>query len=335
MDIEQNIETIESSNEESLGQTIRAAFDRNRDEQGKFAPKEQTEVAEPAQKPVAENVEVAPVEAAPVEAKPEQKAVRPPDSWSPAAKSKFAELPPEIQSEISRREEEVHKGFTKFDEERVLGKQMKDVISPYLPMIRAEGSNEKQAVANLLQTAYTLRTADVNTKTQLFYQLAQQYGVDLGRNPQLQNQFVDPTVQQLQQEIAQLKQFYQGQVSSVEQQEQAQIQNVIDSFASDPKNIYFENVRPDVAALLKEGRAKDLQEAYEMACWARPDIRPLLLQQQEKQRADEQREKANKARSASVSVSGSPVASGSGAPAQTDSLRDQIRQSLRAASGHV
>lgn len=317
----------ESSTTESLRDTLAKAFDRARDESGKFKAKE------PEAAPTATAPEVP--QAATTEATaPAAPVVRPPDAWSPAAKSKFAELPADIQAEIQRREEEVHKGFTKFDEERVLGKQIKDVISPYMPMIRAEGGNEKEAISNLLQTAYTLRTAAPAVKRDLILGLAQQYGVDLGLQQQFQPQNgygADPTVQQLQSQVQQLTQFINGQQQTVKQQEDAQTQSMIQSFASDPANLYFEDVKPHMAALLQNGQAATLQEAYEQACWARPDIRLLMLQSQEKQALAKKQEQANKARAAAGSVAGgTPLGGGTQALSPAQSVRDELQQQFAA-----
>lgn len=311
-----------SDSTESLRDTLVKAFDRERDEAGKFKAKESTEAASD----IIATQDVQP------EVTPTATAIRPPDAWSPAAKSKFAELPSDIQAEIQRREEEVHKGFTKFDEERVLGKQIKDVISPYMPMIRAEGGNEKEAISNLLQTAYTLRTATPEVKRDLILGLAQQYGVNLGQQ-QFQPQGgygVDPTVQQLQGQVQQLTQYINGQQQTAEQHENAQTQSMIQSFASDAANIYFNDVKPHMAALLQNGQAATLQEAYEQACWARPDIRPLMLQSQEKQALAKKQEQANKARNAAGSVSGAPIGASTATQKPAGSLRDELRQQFAA-----
>lgn len=315
-------EQVDSS-KESLRDTLAKAFERKLDESGKFKSKESDAApehsAQAAQEP---QTEVAP--SAP--------AVRPPDAWSPAAKSKFAELPQDIQAEIQRREEEVHKGFTKFDEERVLGKQIKDVIGPYMPMIRAEGGNEREAISNLLQTAYTLRTATPEAKRDLILGLAQQYGVNLGQQQfQPQGAYgVDPTVQQLQGQVQQLTQYINGQQETAEQHENAQTQRMIQSFASDPANLYFNDVKPQMALLLQNGQAATLQEAYEQACWAKPDIRPLMLQSQEKQALSKKQEQANKARNAAGSVSGAPIGGSSSTQKPAGSLRDELRQQFAA-----
>lgn len=328
----------------ALEAATREVSDRQRDEQGRFARQQEAAAAAPAAAPAPEATGSAPAaQAAPTAAPAPQTqqaaapaAPRAPDSWSPAAKAKFATLPPDVQAEISRREADVHKGFTAQDEQRQAGKAFTDVITPYLPLIRAEGGNPVAAVQDLLQTAYTLRTAPSERKQELFIGLAKQFGVDMnGVFQRLSGQGqpqVHPQVAELQQQLSQLQQERWSQQQAAQQQEKAQIDQTITGFASDPKNVYFANVKPEMAALLREGRAKDLQEAYDMACWARPDIRPLLLQQQEQQRHADARARATRARAAGSSVSGSPSGSAV-APGAVDpnaSLRDTIRAAMQA-----
>jgi len=331
----------------AIQDAMREVSERARDESGRFTKAEAAapaaEAAEPASDP-APAAEAATAAAAQTDAAdPASTAttaantIKPPDAWSPAAKAKFATLDPEIQAEVMRREQEVHKGFTKQDEHRNLGKTFAEVVTPYLPMIRAEGGEPLQAVQALLQTAHNLRNATPDQKQNMFIQLARDYSVDLqgvfNRLAGGQQQQVDPQVQQLQQQLAQLQQERQMAVRSTVEAEQAQINTTIESFASDPKNLYFANVKADMAALLSNGSAKDLQEAYDMACWARPDIRPLLLQQTEQQKQAEAKARAQKARAAGASISGSPAGSAGNVPPANRSLADEIRANLREVMG--
>lgn len=266
-------------------------------------------------------------------ANPEKVAEKIPDaprSWTTEEKAKWAEATPEVRKAILRREQEVELGFTKLDEDRNFGKSLKDVITPYLPIITAEGGTPATAVKELLNTAYILRTASVAQKTALFHQLAQQYGVDLSQpnnNPAVQpNQILAQT----QQEIAALKQQIQQQPEVFrQQQENLVIKSQIDAFAADSKNVHYEKLKPIMASLLQSGQAKDLQDAYDKASWADPDIRSAMQSDQQKaaeaQRIAEIKAKADLSRRASVSVRGSPgivpVANGSA----TDSIADDIR----------
>jgi hypothetical protein len=275
------------------------------------------------------------VKGEPEPAKIEAKPAAPPNTWTAAAKAKWKELPADIQSEIAKREADVEKGFTRLDEERSVGKSFKEVVSPYMPMIQSEGSTPIVAIQSLLNTAYKLRTATAQEKGQMLMDLAKQYGADLSTVSQGQPQ-TDPNTQAIHRELADVKARLNGFLTEREQQEQGTITSLIDAFAADPKNVHYEAVKADMAALLRAGRAKDLQDAYDKAVWASPDIRSTLLEQQladkEAKRVAEAREKADKARKASVSISGSP---GATAPSKANhedrSLREELEANLAAA----
>lgn len=270
--------------------------------------------------------------AAPTE--PKSKA---PQSWSAADRALWDKVPPEVQAVIARREEEAHKGITSLGQDAAFGKKMNEAISPYLPIIRAEGGEPVRAVQDLLQTAYVLRTANADQKVQLFRQLAGQFGVDLSAAAQAAPQ-VDPHVQQLEREIAQLKGHLVAGQAQQHQQVEEQAQAVIEAFAADPKNEFYETVKPLMGQLLVSGQASTMQEAYDKACWANSDVRSTLLNRQqaeaEAKRAAEAKAKADAKRKASGSISGSP---GTVVPTTTTanqnlSLRDELRAQFRAAT---
>ena len=70
--------------------------------------------------------------------------------------------------------------------------------------------------------------------------------------------------------------------------EQQKLQQHIEEFKSQPGREYFEDVRTEMAALLKAGTVKTLQEAYDRAIWANPDVRQRL-QEAERNKLEEQR----------------------------------------------
>lgn len=261
---------------------------------------------------------------------PEEKIPDAPRSWAVAEKAKWNEATPEVRQAILRREQEVEQGFTKLDEDRNFGKSLKEIISPYMPIIQAEGGTPQAAVQSLLNTAYILRTAPVAQKTALFHQLAQQYGVDLKTNTAAVHP--DQTVQQLQAQIATLQQEIQKQPQVfAQQQENRVVKDQIDAFAADPKNVHYEKLKPVMASLLTSGQAKDLQDAYEKASWADPDIRSSILVEQhkaaEEKRIAEIKAKADSARKTAVSVRGSPSIN----PVANGKDSNSIREDLEAA----
>lgn len=309
---------------------VKDAPERERDEAGKFAAKEKAEdVATLDTAAVTEEAIVAPTEATVVEKK------EPPKYISAAARAKWDGLDPELQAEFLRREEETHKKITTLDEERNFGKSLKDVITPYLPIINAEGGSPASAVKDLLNTAYVLRTGAPAQKAALMQQVIQQYGIDMSLLAETQNSYVDPSIQQLQAEVQQLRQQSNPenmQKMLQDRMETDRINAEVRAFASDPVNGHYEQVKAVMASLLVNGVAKDMKEAYEAACYADPKIRPVL---EAKKQADEQAKRnaeiAAKKRAA-VSVTGSPgaIVANSGSPER--SLRDEIAANLRAAT---
>ncbi|RQS22416.1 hypothetical protein [Burkholderia sp. Bp8995] len=274
--------------------------------------------------------------AAAAAAAPESKS-KAPQSWNAAERAHWEKIPAEVQAVITRREEEAHRGITRLGQDAAFGQKLRDIISPYLPIIRAEGGDEAGAVKDLLQTAYVLRSANPEQKIQLFRQLAGQFGVDLSAAAQGVRE-VDPEVAALRQELTQVRGYLANTEQQQHQQVEASAQQMIDAFAADPKNEFYEEVKPLMGQLLVAGRAQTMQDAYEQACWATASVRSTLMQRQqadaEAKRAAEAKARAGAKRHAGGSVSGAPaapVAATASAAASNLSLRDELRQALHAA----
>ena len=247
---------------------------------------------------------------------------RPPSSWSAAAKAEFAKLPPIVQQEALKREEDFHKGIGEYREKADMADRLRQVLNPYEAYLRSRGTTTEQTVQNMLHTAYTLDTATPEQRMQHFTALAQRFGIDLSQlaGQQAEHQ-VDPQIQTLQQRLDQLQNTFVAQTQAAQQQELGQAQSSIESFRSELDDsgnfahLYFDDVRSDMANAIEvaaqQGKQLTLQDAYDQAIWARPDIRQLLLAQQQEQRKIEQNQKTTQAKkraSASVSTTGSYAA---------------------------
>lgn len=285
-----------------------------RDDDGKFKAKEETKesVQETAQEEVAKEVPAAP------------------QSWGGKVKEKWGTLDPEVRAEILKREADQHRMVTAHDGELRLGREIKEAITPYMAHIQAEGATPVQAVASLLNTAHILRTGTPEQKKALIINTAKQYGVDLGA----EEEYVDPTIAQLKQQIEELRQLANPQVIEsrlTERMESSKVQADIAAFASDPAHVHFETVKPLMASLLGTGQAKDLKEAYDMACMANPTIRSTLEAAKNAElEAKRKQEIANKKRAAS-SVTGSPaIPSNSKATNPKSSVEEDLRAAFSA-----
>ena len=307
--------------------------ERARDEQGRFTeqPKEKTDKKrETLHLPKKANAQ-----GQPAEQQPQGQPVKAPDSWTAEAKAQFGALPAVIQKEILRREQAMHQEFTRQDEERNFGKKLKEIVTPYMPTITAEGSTPEQAVAALLNMAHIMRFGSPQQKQQLLFQTAQLYNVPLQALPAAAP--ANPEVETLKQRLDRIEQERQAQELQRRQQEDFSLRTEIEAFASESGHEHFETVKPVMASLLQSGQAQTLQEAYDKAIWASPDIRSTLLAQEEAKRLANQRSKTDAARRASVSVTGAPgpIQGINGASDPNRTLRDELRANLRAAQGRV
>jgi hypothetical protein len=267
-----------------------------------------------------------------------------PQAWSLAAKAKWAELPAEIRSEINRRETDMHKGMTRMDDERQFARAMHQAVQPYEAIMRSEGLNAPSYVGNVLNVAYTLRTADPLTKARTLASLAQTFGVDMNLLGPSQQQTSDPVVAALQQEVAQMRSASQQQQEQARQeaadraqQEQQKIEQAISAFASDPKHPHFPSVMTHMGALMQGGQAKDMEEAYQMATWARPDIRAQIQAAEvaNQQAEAAKRQRAQVARTKGASVRGGPGGSPQATPNPNASVREDLEAAIAEARGRV
>lgn len=322
-ELETEVETIKPQADDVRGDIMRAI-----EEEKSKAAGEEPEPAPKRGRPKKEAVAEEIVTDAPVE--PEKPMIEPPVGAPAVIKEKWAVLPDEVRAEIARREDEIHKKFTQHDEERKLGKDLKEVISPYMPLIAAQGGSPTTAVANLLNTAYQLNTGTPQQKLQLFQQLAQQYGIDITALNQQQD-YQDPYILQLQNKISELEQRTQPQFLQKQLQDQmetARITSEVQAFASDPANPHYAKVAPVMSALVTSGRAKTLKEAYDAACWADPEVRSILEAEKMKQLEEKRKQELEAKKKAAVSVSGSFGQKATSTASSSKSLRESLAEAF-------
>ena len=321
------IEKVEETDNEPNEEGAKA-----RDESGKFVKKETESPKKEAREKQPQKIKP---EASKEAEKPEVRDTAP-QSWGAAVKGKWAELPQEVRAEIAKRENDIHQMMTRHDGELRMGREMKDVISPYMPIIAAEGGTPATAVQSLLNTAYLLRTGTPEQKRNLIQQVAQQYGVDLSQTNQNQPQ-IDPAIKQVMDRLSGIEQKFTDQTNLQHRLTNDKIISEIQAFAANPQNVHYAAVENSLAphiAQIKAGNptmstAEILQEAYQAACWANPQIRASLISAQEQEQAEKRKAELAKKKQAAVSVTGSP---GHKTPSSTTkekrSVEDDVRDAL-------
>jgi hypothetical protein len=312
-----------------------------RDEKGRFAkdagaasngtPPART-TGSGAQESVATGAQAGPPpgQAAPVT--PPAPVLKAPQSWKAELREKWGTLPPDLQTEVLRREREIQTALQESAEKTKGAGEWTEVVRPYEAQIRQLGVQPAQYVGDLLKTAHALTYSHPAQKADVLAGIIMQFGVppaDLdqalvarmqGRPAQQapQQQFRDPRIDQLLQER--------------EAEKSAAAEQRVESFVKDHE--YFEDVADDMLDILKgwEVQKKDYQsqdameKAYRMACNGNESVATALQQKKAAASVANAQASTQKARAASSSVKSTP---GSALPAQPgDGWEEHLRASM-------
>lgn len=315
-----------------------SSADRQRDEHGRFAPKEADKgtpaagaVPKPVDAPAVANAATAAPQTPAVapEQQPAAATHRVPPGWSAEAKAQFGTLPAEVQAAVAKREQEVDNGF------RVL--QDYKGLEEFTPIVRQAGTTHADVMRKAIDWERSLQQDPINT----VIHVARMAGVNLQALVSgQQDQILQRRPQQAQQQPTPQPVNVEATVEQVLRKRDTETQ--VNAFISDPANVHAEAVLDDMVALISAGRASNLKEAYDAACWMRPDIRQQLISQAApantvQDQTSQKAAAADQARRASRSISGSSApgpTQGAGA-GQPTSIRDSLRSALHAANGRV
>lgn len=254
--------------------------------------------------------------------------VNAPNTWRPEASKHFATLPPEVQQEVLKREEDMFKGIEQYKTDANFGKNIGQVMAPYMETLQKYGVQPEAQIADMMQAHYTLAFGSNDQKVQLLQQIAKDYGVNLGQS----DEYIDPQVQGLQGQIGQLQHQLKSMQLHQQNERMQQINQEVSAFQQDPANIYFDELADDMANLLRTGACKTLKQAYETSLWANPTVRAKEMSRQEAER----KETASKEEAARVGAAKAATAAnlklkskpGGSAATPTGSMRDTIQETL-------
>ncbi len=270
----------------------------------------------------------------------ELEALAAPNHWPKDFAGKFEALEPAAQHMFMERYKDLEGDYTKKTQAvaqyRKRQEAFDEIMQPHKADFERAGMDEVAAVRQLLAAHDYLRKDPQNA----IAWLANQYGVDVGavgNDPAHEDEYVDPEVKALKQQVAQLTGFIQNQQTQQQSQVEASTQSLIDQFAAEtdangnPKHPHFERVRGVMGTLISSQNAKDLNSAYEMAVYADPELRQeqvkaMAAAQSQDNVKTEAVKKAKKAARSKVRGSATPAAPALPANA---SIRDTIQASIR------
>lgn len=325
---------------------------------------EQKETSEKVEKPVVEtSVEKKEeVKAEDKKEEPEKPKKAAPFGLPKGIRAKWETTDPEIQDYLAKTVKENHEVKSNQGRKAYLN-DVDQVLTPYMPQLQKLGASPAQLVQRLLQ--YSDALSNEQLKYQAVAKLANDFGIDLslfGKKQADQNQpadqnagdYVEPS--QLEQKVDMLiNHFSQMQTTHRTDNDKAANETVNQWSGFDPTTNeykakpFFPHVRQMMAQIIQAQTVPlvngkiDLDGVYEAACYAHPEVREYMLEEQarseEAKKLEEQKKQAAaiaKAKNAGTSIK--PAAPTlrlpSQAPQKTNHNTGQqlsVRDSLRAA----
>lgn len=249
-----------------------------------------------------------------------------PQSWTPKAREKWNEIPPELRAEIVRREEAAVNGVRQLNERFAPAVQFAQNMAPVFQEAQSVGVDPIQYVGAIVQTEKLLRTGDQKSKFNEILRLADQYGVplrdiinrsvgeELLTKPQAPQQA--PVPPEVARELQEMRAWRERESAQATERE-------IAIFSKDKE--FFNDVRNAMADLIDSGVAKTLDEAYEKACWATPEIRRVMIDRERGAQA------TNSLKERQQRAAGVGIAPNSSLDVAVDNEEDSIEASVRAA----
>lgn len=258
----------------------------------------------------------------------------PPAGWTAAEKAEWSKLPPAIQTAVSRREAEMSRGGQQWSAEK---RQYEQILSPLAQETARLGIPVGEGLNTLLAAHHALNQNPVEA----IKHLARQYNVDLATiagqpvSDAPQGQDISGLVRQSVTHHPVVTQMQRWMETQENQRQQATV-DAVTAFATSPGHEHFETIQSELMAMIPTIKSmnpgwsheKILQDAYDRAVFANPTTRQLTLAARDAKAEEDRRkaaaEHAKKARTASVSVTGSP--SGTPAAHVPDTIRGALEQ---------
>ncbi len=225
----------------------------------------------------------------------------PPKSWAKDMHEEWAKLTPKAQEYYEQREKQMLDGLEQYKGDAGYAKQLKEIVTPYKPMLDAMGVSETDAIKYLLNAQYRFTNGSDEQRRQAYAQL----GAELGFAEPQDLPAIDPVVKDLQEKLSRVESVLTTREQQERQATKQRVDSEIEAFAADTKNQYFNDVSRDMVPFINAGLT--LKDAYDRAIWANPLTRTkeqARLQTEAetafRENAKKEAEEARKAKSVNV-----------------------------------
>lgn len=299
---------------------------------------------EPEPEPIKD---VMPGEPAPVigepepEVKVEPKELKAPASWKPEMREKWASIDDDVKGEILRREDDMYQGIREFGSDAKYGRELASVIQPYEATMKSIGATAHQVVGELLSADHRLRYGSPADRASKLVEIMEFYKVDLDavNDVLAKAETSGATSETIPSAVAQRLDHLERQVAGHAANQDAATTTdataALETFLEDGKKEFYSDVRLDMADIIERGGVATIEEAYERATWAHPEVRKVLLARQADEVSQSSSQRAVDSRRASGSIAGGPNGTLHGSGVDPKDLRATIADAFGTAGGRV
>lgn len=259
----------------------------------------------------------------------------PPKSWKQEMHPHWEKTPAEVRKYWNEREGQFLEGLKQYDSDRAYAKALREAVTPYQPLLEAQGIKEHQkAVQFLLSAHQQLSDTDPNKRMAFFRKLTNLYNVDPKALATIlsSEEVENPALQSLSQEVNTLKSHIAAEQNARFQEAEAKVSAEVDAFSKDPAHLYFDEVADDIAILLRGSDKMTLKDAYERAVWANPVTRAKEQARVQKDAEATLRKQAEEKAAAKLKARGTQVRGQDADRGPTDplgSIEDTMRETYQ------
>ena len=201
-----------------------------------------------------------------------------PKAWKKEMEAHWAKLDPEVRKYVNSREADVSRGIQMYQQGHSSWNRL---LEPYQQIFQAYPNLDPiQLMQGVLNQHLQLAQASPDQKRELAARMLKAYGLDFPtsqENPGPDAIGNHPEFKAMQQRLRQVEDMWQAAQRAAQQTSYQKSLEEVNTFSSDPKNVFWDEVSEDVLVLLKKGAASTLPEAYELACLRNPQVKAKML----------------------------------------------------------
>lgn len=279
--------------------------------------------------------------------------LEPPNDWSVQDQEIFRGVDKQTQTWLLERDKATREAL---QSQMTALQPFQQVNQTWNPHIQKVGKPPAVLLNELLNADYVLRQGTPQQKQQMLGSIIQQYGIQLeqpAQAPQVPEELQsDPLYGALTGELKRLSEGLSGlqnqmqtQFGQMQQSQASQQQAALEAFKLETdqtgqlRHPHYAEVEGTMTALaqdaLANGRQTTLEEVYQQACWAHPEVRAKLQSAEKAAAIRERQESAAKKQAASKSVSSSPQGSRTVTSLPKGKKGESVRETVERAAAQV